>query len=128
MLESQQPDLAVIETGIWDHFFLPKNYDAQFFTRPDETADGWVDPQEQIRDWIATLRRDYRGPIVFSQPPDAQREFDRLVRGLGLPLLWRRPSFEHAPDGFPDPTAGRTHPSDVIALEHVNMLLSATCE
>lgn len=107
ILHSQQPDIVLVESGIWDNF---------------------NDTTTPLADWISRrIRRRYDGPLIFVQPPNSPQAFDAKIRRLGLPVLWRRPSSYPPPNGFPYPTFGQPHASDVLAVEHVNMLLSSAC-
>ena len=90
--------------------------------RPSGGGAGW-----QLAEWIGELRARFDGAIVFAQPTNSPPEYDRVIRGLGLPVVWRKPSNRPKPSGFPPANDRGAHSNDVCAIEHANMLLSSLC-
>ena len=135
MSQSSPPDLVAIESGVWDT-------DARYAQQLSQ--DSQPSLAQQLADWIKDLRIGpapwfngsfvrtfvgYDGPLIFVQPVDSGPDFDRVIRGLGIPVLWRRPSAERPPRGFPHHVRKTPirHACDVLAIEHANILLSSLC-
>ena len=118
LTRSRPPDLLVVEAGIWDRFA-----DAG----ADEPGGPPLTLARQLAEWIGGLRARFDGAIVFAQPTNSPPEYDRVIRGLGLPVVWRKPSNRPKPSGFPPANDRGAHSNDVCAIEHANMLLSSLC-